>query len=165
MNLYEIDEKLKNAIEYGCDVETGEFIEEEQLNNLYMELDKKIEGTALYQKNLSAEIDALDKEIQALTERKEKKEKLKKSIEKYLSDYLINNEIFKFETPKVLIKFRKSTKVNVTDQSKVPAEFIKTVTKVEEKVDKKAVSNFLNTHTDTTIEGIELVTNQNIKIV
>lgn len=162
MNLYEIDEKLKNAIEYGCDTETGEFIDEEQLNKLYMELDKKIEGTALYTKNLSAEIDALDKEIQNLTERKKKKDKLKKSIENYLSNYLLNNEINKFETSKVLIKFRKSTKVEVNDIDKVPEEWIKT--KVEKSVDKTAVKKYLIANNTETIDGLTLVESKNMNI-
>lgn len=46
-NLYEIDTKLVNAIECGCDVETGEFIDEKGIEDLYMELNNKIEGIAL----------------------------------------------------------------------------------------------------------------------
>lgn len=51
-SLYEINEKLESAIEFGCDPETGEFIDENGLNDLYMELNDKIEGVALYQKTL-----------------------------------------------------------------------------------------------------------------
>ena len=40
-NLYEIDTKLVNAIECGCDVETGEFIDEKGIEDLYMELNRR----------------------------------------------------------------------------------------------------------------------------
>ena len=51
MKLYEIDEQILNCI----DAETGEIIDADMLNALQMERDAKIEGVALWIKDLKAE--------------------------------------------------------------------------------------------------------------
>lgn len=161
-NLYQIDEKLINAIEYGCDTETGEFLDENAINELYMALNDKIEGVALYQKNLDSDIKALDEEIKNLQARKKSKQNRKNSLENYLSNYLISKDINKFETPKVLIKFRKSSSVDIFDQSIIPKEFINITT--EEKVDKKAIKEWYKTHPDELMNGARIVETQNMQI-
>lgn len=164
-NLYEIDTKLVNAIECGCDVETGEFIDEKGIEDLYMELNNKIEGIALYRKNTESDIEAIDKEIEALKKRKEIKQNKLKGLTNYLSSYLLSKDIKKFETPKVLIKFCKSTQVEILDESKLPQEFVRKIEKVEYKPDKKEIKNYLKTNPDKIIEGCRLVENQNISII
>lgn len=163
-SLYEINEKLEAAIEFGCDPETGEFIDENGLNDLYMELNDKIEGVALYQKNLESEAEAIDKEIQSLKERKERKKKRAESMKKYLSSYLLAKDMKKFETPKVAIKFRKSTVVEIVDEKMLPEQFVNTVVKTESKPDKKAIKDYLKKHSDEVIDGAMLVEKQNISI-
>ena len=155
-NLYEIDTKLINAIECGCDVETGEFIDEKGIEDLYMELNNKIEGIALYRKNTESDIEAIDKEIEALKKRKEIKQNKLKGLTNYLSSYLLSKDIKKFETPKVLIKFRKSTQVEILDESKLPQEFVRKIEKVEYKPDKKEIKNYLKTNPDKIIEGCRI---------
>ena len=49
MKLYEIDEQILNCI----DAETGEIIDADMLNALQMERDAKIEGVALWIKDLN----------------------------------------------------------------------------------------------------------------
>jgi len=163
-SLYEIDKKLNDAINFGCDTETGEFFDDNALNELHLELDKKIEGIGIYSKNIQSDINELDTEIKNLKERKEQKEKKKNNIENYLKDYLLNNDIPMFETPKVLIKFRKSTTVNVLDINKVPLDFIKRKEIIEDSVDKNAVKAYIKSHKDETINGIEVVENKNMSI-
>ena len=52
MNLYEIEESLKNTIEFCCDTETGEFLDDEQLanaiENLKMNKEQKITNICSY---------------------------------------------------------------------------------------------------------------------
>lgn len=65
----------------------------------------------------------------------------------------------------MLIKFRKSTQVEILDESKLPQEFVRKIEKVEYKPDKKEIKNYLKTNPDKIIEGCRLVENQNISII
>lgn len=58
MRLYEIEQAIMDCI----DEETGEIIDLERLNQLMMDKQKKIEGVALWVKNLEADEAAFKKE-------------------------------------------------------------------------------------------------------
>ena len=63
-NLYEINESIVAAFERGIDAETGEILSEkalEELAKLEMERDEKVEGIALWIKNLLADAEVLKK--------------------------------------------------------------------------------------------------------
>ena len=74
--LYEIN----NAILECCDTETGEILDVERLQQLQLEKGQKIEGVALYIKNLDAEAAALKTEEAALAERRKAKENKAKRL-------------------------------------------------------------------------------------
>lgn len=169
MNLYEINQKLIDTIESQCDLETGEVLEGSDLSNaineIEMEINEKIENIGLFCKTLEAEAKALDVEIKKLQARKKSKENKLDNLSNYLKGFLLLHKIPKFETPRVVLKFRKSTTVEVLDQRKVPKEFIRTTTKVDTSVDKTAVKAYLKEHKGETVDGVELVENQNLNIV
>lgn len=100
--LYEIDADIINCI----DTETGEVLDVERLDALNMERDAKIEGVALYIKELQAEADAIKAEEHALAARRKSKEKLLSGYAQWLSNVLSGRA---FETAKVALGFRKST--------------------------------------------------------
>ena len=108
MNIYQIDEQILECI----DIETGEIIDTDRLDNLYMERDKKIENVALWCKELKAEIDALANEIKSLTGRKTADQNKLESLKRYL-DYALDGD--KFKTTKVSIGYRKSESVEITN--------------------------------------------------
>ena len=107
--LYEIN----HAILECCDMETGEILDCERLEQLQLEKEQKIEGVALYIKNLDAEAAALKVEEAALAERRKIKENKAKRLKEYLSSAL-NGQ--KFETPRVRLSFRTSTGVEISDE-------------------------------------------------
>lgn len=107
MNLYEIENKILSCI----DEETGEILNENLLDDLVMEKNKKIENIALYIKNLNAEIEAINNEVETFKKRKEKAQNKVNSLTNYLNGILKNN----FKTSKVEIKFRKSESVSIKD--------------------------------------------------
>jgi hypothetical protein len=107
--LYEIN----NAILECCDTETGEILDVERLQQLQLEKGQKIEGVALYIKNLDAEAAALKTEEAALAERRKAKENKAKRLREYLADAL-NGQ--KFETARVRLSFRTSTGVEINDE-------------------------------------------------
>ena len=107
--LYEIN----NAILECCDMETGEILDFERLEQLRLEKGQKIEGVALYIKNLDAEAAALKVEEAALAERRKAKENKAKRLKEYLAGAL-NGQ--KFETARVRLSFRTSTGVEISDE-------------------------------------------------
>lgn len=109
MKLYEID----NAILDCIDVETGEIIDIDKLNELQLERDTKIENVACWIKELKAEAEAIKKEKQALSDRQKVAENKAESLRKWLVYALDGN---KFKTAKCAISFRDTESVEVTEE-------------------------------------------------
>lgn len=151
-SLYEINQDILNCI----DITTGEILDYEKLEELQIERNEKIENIALWIKNLEAETKAIKEEINVLHERSEMKER---KIEK-LKQYLMGSVEKKFETSKVIISYRKSVSVNITDESKIEEKYIKT--KIETAVDKTAIKEDIKN--GIAVSGAELIEKQNIQI-
>ena len=109
MTIYEIDNEIMNCI----DMETGEVIDTDKLNDLQMERDAKIENVALWIKELKAEAEAIKNERQALAERQRVAENKAESLKNWLA-YALNGE--KFKTAKCSISYRNSESVEVTEE-------------------------------------------------
>lgn len=150
--LYEIDEEILNCV----DMETGEIIDAEKLEQLQLARDDKVEGIALWIKNLLSDADAIKSEEEKLAQRRKVNENKAKNLKEYLSKFLGGQ---KFKTPKVSISYRKSESVEVTDISKLDDDYLKFA---EPTVDKTKVKKALKT--GTILQGVVLVENQNIQI-
>lgn len=109
MKLYEID----NAIMECIDMETGEVIDIDKLNELQMEREAKIENVVLWIKDLKAEAEAIKSEKLALADRQKAAENKAESLKKWLA-YALNRE--KFNTAKCSVSFRNTESVEVTDE-------------------------------------------------
>ncbi len=112
MNLYEVEEEILKCV----DIETGEIINEEALNALKMQRDTKIENIALWIKNLLSDAEQLKAEKNALAERERVTRNKAESLKQYLSNYMGGG---KFSTSRVIISFRKSESVDVSDIEKI----------------------------------------------
>lgn len=152
MSLYDIE----NAILACVDMETGEIVDCEKLAELQMERDTKVQNIALWVKNLEAEAEAYKKEKDAFEKKQKVAENKAKSLKEYLSNYLGGQA---FKSTKVNISFRASEAVNVTDISKIPAQFLKVA---EPTADKTEIKKALKA--GTAVAGAELTTKQNIQI-
>lgn len=153
MTIFEIDDAILSCV----DMETGEIIDEERLDSLQMEREKKIENVALWQKQLTAEANAIAEEIKKLQARKQSAEKQAEKLKEYLSFHLSGA---KFSTPRVDITFRKSEAVVIDDQSALEAfspEFIKVTYTPDKTKIKTALKN-------GGVFGAHLETRQNIVI-
>lgn len=114
MNLYEIDQAILALV----DLETGEILDYEAFADLKMAREEKIEGMALWCKNLDAEAKAIRAEEISLAERRQALEKKAASLKEYLSTLLDGG---KFSTARVACSFRKSKSVEIADE----AEFVR----------------------------------------
>lgn len=108
MNLYQINNEIMSCV----DDETGEIIDIEKMEKLQLEHDKKIENIALWIKNLVSDANALKEEERVLTERRKKAESKAEQLRAYLDSVLCGK---KFETPKVIAFYRKSSAVEISD--------------------------------------------------
>ena len=109
MTLYDIDNRLRE-FEPELDEATGELLNAAELDALQMERDAKIEGVALWVKELDAEAAAIKAERDALAERQRAKERKRDSLKRYL-DYALQGQ--KFETSKCKVSYRKTTSVSI----------------------------------------------------
>lgn len=152
-SLYDINRELLNCI----DLETGEIIDIEKLNQLQLERDTKIENIALWIKNLKADIKAYEEEEKNFKAKKDVCKNKLESLTNYLTEAL-NGEVFK--TTKVTISYRKSTSVQVNENAQLPNEYltVKTETTPNKAAIKEALTN------GVVIDGCLLVDKQNIQI-
>ena len=165
MNLYEINREIEDILECSIDMETGEISDEaiERLNELQLERDAKVENVALWHKNLMAESKAIADEIKALQERKKALDRKMEWQENYLN-YALDGH--KFESPKVMVSYRRSTAVEIDDVEKFIEENKFNTVLVNEKVEwtpnKTAIKNLLKEGKE--VNGARLVDRQNLQI-
>lgn len=93
MKLWEIsklmntDRLFKVSDDASVDVETGEVFDKEYLDNLPMEQEEKSRNVGLVIKNMSNDIDLIDKEIKRLTAMKKSTQSKIESLKSYVLTY------------------------------------------------------------------------------
>lgn len=156
MTLFEIDKAIQD-FEFEVDEETGEILNPNALEELEMAREQKIENVGLYIKNLEAEADAVENQEKVFADRKKRIRKKIEGLKGFLG-YALQGEPFK--TDKVVMSFRKSESVHITDEYLIPDEY-KTFTVVK-KPDKTVIKKALKDGKE--IMGCELVEKRNISI-
>ena len=122
-----------------------------------MDFGKKVEGIALWIKNLLSDAEAIKAEKNKLADRQKSCENKARNLKEYLSGYLCGE---KFKTPRVSISYRKSESVEVQDVSrKLDKEYLKFA---DPEVDKTKVKKALKDGVE--LSGVVLVQNNNIQI-
>ena len=156
MTLYEIDKAILD-FEFEVDEESGEILNANELDELNLAREQKIEGISLWIKNLEAEKEAVKHEKNNFADREKRLGKKIDSLKGYLT-YALDGQ--KFSTPRVAVSFRKSESIHITDEYLIPDEYkLFTVVKKPDKgVIKKALKD------GKEIMGVELVEKQNINI-
>lgn len=163
MRLYEIDRLLEEVINNGMsvDYETGEVLfDSSNLEELHYELNDKMEACGAYLKGMRAEIDALKAEEAALNRRRTIMERKAERLSNYIEGVLANRFDGKFETPKVKLSMRRSSRVEIEDESLVPIDYMNMKTTYS--VDKaKAKAEMKN---GNAIPGLALIETQNLQV-
>lgn len=124
MRLYEVNERIEELSEQMVDPETGEINEElfAELTELVEEKEDRLESIFLHIKNLASDITALKVERDSFDKRIKRKTR---EMER-LMDWTTTLQKGKtFETDKVRVKYRKSQKVEIKDESLIPEKYLK----------------------------------------
>lgn len=160
MKLYEIEQGLRALIEGTLekivDMETGEVFTVDNLENLQLVKEEKLEGCAVVYKELKADAEALANEIKTLQERKARLVKK----QDWLADYMamaLNGE--KLKTPKCTISYRKSESVElISNIEEVPSEYCKTKVELDKTAVKKAIKEGIE------VPGCSLIAKMNMQV-
>lgn len=144
MSLYEISNDLVTVINGGMvvDEDTGVVtFDSDNLEELQLAFDDKVEAVALFIKNLDAESKALRYEEGQLKARRESKERKAERLRKYLLSCLEQTGVKSVETTKAKVTTRKSEYVEIFNENKIPKEFvsIETIKKIDKVALKKAI--------------------------
>ena len=161
MRLYEIDQALEAALEAAFDPDTGEILDEEAMQTvteLEMAREDKLEGIALWIKDMDAEASAIREEEKKLAARRRAIENKEERVKGYLN-YALAGE--KFKTPRVAVSYRTSEAVELAEGFE-PMTLPPSCWTVEYKLDKRALKDHLKA--GETFEGAELVKRTNLII-
>ena len=159
MTLYEIDNRITEALARAIDPDTGELIDEEALqalDDLQMERKEKCENIGCYYKSLRAEAEAIKAEEKALKQRREAIENKAERMKGYL-DYALQGE--KLQTARVAVSYRTSKAV-VADIDAIPKKYIRK--KITEEPDKKLIKEALDA--GKKVRGAYIEEKKNIQI-
>lgn len=133
-NLFDINREIMDTWERCIDHETGEIDEAlyADLEALQLARDAKIENIACWAKNLTSDAAQLKAEAATMTERARAAEKKADSLKRYLAVVLNGS---KFESPRCVIGWRRSTAVEVLPGAKIPKKYLR----IKEEPDKAAI--------------------------
>ena len=121
--LYDIDQEILDCV----DMETGEILDSEKLDALQMEREEKLEGVALWVKDLNAEAEAVKAEADKLTARKKSLDNKVAQLKQWLL-YALNGE--KLKTPRCNVYQTHSTRLAVADEAGL-VKFLQTLEEPE----------------------------------
>jgi hypothetical protein len=124
LKLWEMDERLEAMIYEATDRETGEIDEQALFDIDHLELDRElmILGLAGYIKGERSEADAVQLQADALTERAKSHKRRADRLQAYVERHLPQGESIRDD--RHWLKWTKSSAVEITDESKLPSEFM-----------------------------------------
>ena len=121
--LYEIDQEILDCV----DIETGEILDSEKLDALQMERDRKLEGVALWVKDLNYEAQMVKEEYDKLSARKKALDNKITALKTWLL-YALRGE--KLKTPRCNVYQTHSQKLTVENEGAL-IRFLQTLEKPE----------------------------------
>ena len=121
--LYDIDQEILDCV----DMETGEILDSAKLDALQMVREEKLEGVALWIKDLNAEAEAVKAEADKLTIRKKSLDNKVAQLKQWLL-YALNGE--KLKTARCSVYQTHSTRLAVADEAGL-VKFLQTLEEPE----------------------------------
>lgn len=152
MTLYEINQSILDVI----DMETGEILDPEKLEQLQMDKREKLRNIALLAKNKASDIAQLKEQEQAFAKRRKAAEGTLAWCKATLQAELAGQ---KMEEAEFVISYRSSEAVEIDADAEIPQEFLK---ERKPDIDKVALKKAIKDGKEIT--GCRLVTRSNIQI-
>jgi hypothetical protein len=153
MKLFEINDAIADLINF----ETGEILDVEAFDNLKLERQDKLTNIALLYKNMTSDAKQLKDLEKEYSDRRKRCEKTAEWCKETLARELAG-EKFEDENKRFKISWRKSEKVEITNEDVIPAEYVKQTISFDKLAMKDAMKN------GNVIEGVQLVETQSIQI-
>ena len=153
MKLFEINEEIESLIDFS----TGEVLDPEAFDNLQMARTEKLQNIALLYKNMTSDAKQLKELEKEYSDRRKRCEKTAEWCKETLARELAG-EKFEDENKRFKISWRKSEKVEITNEDVIPAEFVKQTISFDKLAMKDAMKN------GNVIDGVQLVETQSIQI-
>jgi len=130
------------------------------LDGLNLQLKEKATNILKAIKNYEAPTIAIDEEIKRLQSLKKSYLSKVDSLKEYVAYNMTKNNIEKIETDIVTFSFRKSSAVEILDETLIPKEFIKKV--VKESIDKTAIKKAISQGKE--VVGAKIEERRNLQI-
>ena len=162
MKLYEIKKNLVEMLDLLTEVNDDELAKEnceEMLEFLKEELKSKSGSVLKYIRNLESEKDIVREEIERLEKFKKTKEKKLEFLKKYLVQTMLELKEKKIETDLGSYGIRKSTKVQIVDETLIPEDF---KIKTEKTLDKIGIANYIKNYGE--LAGAKIIENYSLQI-
>lgn len=153
--LYDLVREIED-FEFEVDEETGEILNAEDLDNLELEKNEKIEQLCLWIKNLKSDASAYKAEKDSFAKKQKAAENKAESIKNYIASILAGD---KFKTDRVTVSYRKSEQVECLDMSLVDDDYLRFK---EPELDKTKIKKALKD--GVKVGGCMLVEKQNMQI-
>ena len=158
MRLYEINQQIEGLLNQVND--DGEILDGvfEQLTELQLAESDKLEAIGCLLKNWKSDADAIREEEKKLSDRRRAIENRTERLRDYAAWYMRQTGKQKFSSPRVVLSFRKSTSVDVLDDTKIPDAYVE----YERKVKKSGISTAIKA--GVVVPGAALVEKQNLQV-
>lgn len=159
MRLYDIDVNLR-ALWTKIAEQEGEITEEDMqmLNELEIAKNDKLEGYGVIIREMKSEIDECDAEMKRIKEIADRKKNAMERLKKALQEFMIGNDIDKFESVKVKLSFRKSQSLEIEEDAIIPEVLMR----IKKEPDKTAIKEFIVNGGE--LQGVYLLDKKNIQI-
>ena len=151
MTLYEINQSILDAI----DMETGEILNPEKLEQLQLDRKEKLRNIALLAKNKASDIAQLKEQEQAFAKRRKAAEATLAWCKATLQAELAGQ---KMEEAEFVISYRSSEAIEIDADATIPQEFLR----IKSEWDKAAIKKALKE--GAVFDGCRLVQKENIQI-
>lgn len=153
--LYDIVREIED-FEYEIDEDTGEILNLDDLDQLVMDRDVKIENLCLWVKNLESDAEAYKKEASNFQQKARSATNKAQSLRKYIQ-YILNGS--KFKSDKVSVSYRKSEAVHCVDVTLVDDDYLNYK---EPELNKSKVKSALKQGIE--VRGCSLIERQNMQL-
>lgn len=157
--LYEITGEFLDLMYLASDTTLDQQMIADTLESVAFEFEEKADGYAKVVKNLEGDVDALDKEIERLTKRKNTIKNNITSIKKNLENAMLLTGKTKFKTLHFNFGIQKNpASVVIDDEASIPQKYL---IAQEPKVDKTSIKEFLK---ENEVQWAHLVQTESLRI-